>query len=362
MIYMTKSKRARLPERIADASGKKFMTNIRPSIVMQSLAARIALIVFVVLVVLIAQTGAHTAAAQNYPTKTVRYIVPMSAGSGADTIGRIVAAGMAQVFGQQVILDNRTGAAGNLGAELAARAPADGYTLFQASSTHATNVSLYRKLPYDLVKDFAPVTQLASSPSLLVVHPSLPVKSVAELTRLTKARPGEMNYASTGAGSATFLAAELFKDMAGVNITHVPYRGGGEAVTAIIAGEVSVYFAPMASILPYVRQGRVRALAATTSKRLDSFAQLPTLAESGYAGYQAGNWYGIFVPIKTPRDVVSTIRTGAVTAMNEPTTRKRLVDLGYLIAGDQPDEFAAFVKAEIATLGKIIQRTGLKVE
>ena len=302
------------------------------------------------------------AAAQTYPVKTVRYIVPMSAGSGADTIGRIVAAGMTPVFGQQVILDNRTGAAGNLGADIAAKSPADGYTLFQASSTHATNVSLYRKLPYDLVRDFAPVTQLASSPSILVVHPSLPVKTVAELVKLTQSRPGEMNYASTGAGSATFLAAELFKGMAGVNIVHVPYRGGGEAVTAIIAGEVSVYFAPMASILPYIRQGRVRAVAATTQKRLGAFPQLPTLDESGYAGYQAGNWYGIFVPVKTSRDIVTAIRAGAVAAMNEPATHKRLIDLGYLIVGDQPDEFAAFIKTEIASFAKIIQRTGVKVE
>ncbi len=302
------------------------------------------------------------AVAQTYPAKAVRYIVPMSAGSGADTIGRIVATGMAQALGQQVILDNRTGAAGNLGAEIAARSPADGYTLFQASSTHAANATLYRKLPYDLTRDFAAVTQLASSPSLLVVHPSLPVKTVAELVKLTRARPGEMNYASTGAGSATFLAAEMFKHMAGVNIVHVPYRGGGEAVTAIIAGEVSVYFAPMAAILPYQRQGRVRALAATTVKRLDAFAQLPTLAESGYPGYQAGNWYGIMAPAKTSRDIVTAVRAAAIAAMNEPATRKRLVDLGYLIVGDQPDEFAAFIKSEIAMLGKIIAQTGVTVE
>ena len=302
------------------------------------------------------------AGAQSYPSKPVRYLVPMSPGSGADTIGRIVAAGMAQAWGQQVILDNRTGAAGNLGAEVAARSPADGYTIFQASSTHAANATLYRKLPYDLTRDFVAVTQLASSPSLLVVHPSLPVKSVTEFVKLTRARTGELNYASTGAGSATFLAAELFKNMAGVNIVHVPYRGGGEAVTAIIAGEVSVYFAPMAAILPYVRQGRVRMLAATTLKRLDAFAQLPTLSESGYAGYQAGNWYGLLAPAKTGLEIVTAIRNAAVSAMNEPATRRRLVDLGYIIAGDQPEEFAAFIKSEIATLGKIIRQTGLTVD
>ena len=306
--------------------------------------------------------AAFNSSAQPYPSKTVRYIVPMSAGSGADTIGRIVAAGLTQSFGQQVILDNRTGAAGNLGADIAAKSPADGYTLFQVSSTHATNVSLYRNLPYDLVKDFAPVTQLASSPSVLVVHPSLPVKTIADLVTLTKARPGEMNYGSTGAGSATFLAAELFKGMAGVNIVHVPYRGGGEALTAILSGEISVYFAPMAPMLPHIRQGRVRALAATTSKRLDAFPQMPTIAESGYNGYQAGNWYGLVTPAKTPRDIVSAIRTAAVAAINERTTRQRLIDLGYLIVGDQPDEFAVFIKSEITTLGNIIKQTGVTVQ
>ena len=310
---------------------------------------------------MIAGMAGH-AGAQSYPSKPVRYLVPMSPGSGADTIGRIVAAGMAQAWGQQLILDNRTGAAGNLGAEVAARSPADGYTIFQASSTHAANATLYRKLPYDLTRDFVAVTQLASSPSLLVVHPSLPVKSVTEFVKLTRARTGELNYASTGAGSATFLAAELFKNMAGVNIVHVPYRGGGEAVTAIIAGEVSVYFAPMAAILPYVRQGRVRMLAATTLKRLEAFPQLPTLSESGYTGYQAGNWYGLLAPAKTGQEIVTAIRNAAVSAMNEPATRRRLVDLGYIIAGDQPEEFAAFIKSEIATLGKIIRQTGLTVD
>jgi tripartite-type tricarboxylate transporter receptor subunit TctC len=286
----------------------------------------------------------------------------MSAGSGADTIARIVAGGMGTVFGQQVIIDNRTGAAGNIGAEAGAKAPADGYTLFQASSTHAANASLYRNLGYDLVRDFAPVTQLASSPSLAVVHPSLPVKSIAELTRLAKSRPGAINYASTGIGSATWVAGELFKSMAKVDLLHVPYRGGGEAATAIVSGEVSVYFGPMSVILPQVKQGRLRALAVTTLKRLPVVAELPTVAESGYPGYQSGNWYGIVAPVKVPREVVTAVRNAAVQAMNEPAIARRLADLGYVVVGDQPDEFAAFIKSEIATLAKIIQLTGARVE
>ncbi len=296
--------------------------------------------------------------AQSYPARVVRYLVPMSPGSGADTIGRIITAGLTQIFGQQVIVDNRTGAAGNIGAEAAARAPADGYTLFQASSTHAANVSLYRNLPYDLVRDFAPVTQLASSPSVVVVHPSLPVKSIAELVTLAKARPGAINYASTGIGSATWVAGELFKGMAGVNLLHVPYRGGGESLTAVVAGEVSVYFAPLAAALPQIQQRRLRPLAVTTAKRLPLLPEYPTVAEAGYSGYQSGNWYGIVAPAKTPKEIIATIRGAVVTALNDPNVSKRLSDLGYVSVGDQPEEFGAFIKSEIATLARIIQRTG----
>ncbi len=305
---------------------------------------------------------ASVAAAQTYPVKVVRYIVPMSPGSGADTLARIVTGGMGQILGQQVIIDNRTGAAGNIGAEAGAKAAADGYTLFQTSSTLAANVSLYRNLPYDMVRDFAPVTQLASSPSILVVHPSLPVKSVAELVRLARARPGQINYASTGIGSATWVAGELFKSMARVDLLHIPYRGGGEAATAIVSGEVSVYLGPMSVILPQVKQGRLRALAVTTAKRLAVTPELPTIAESGYPEYQAGNWYGIVAPAKTPREIVVQLRNAAVQAMGDPAVNKRLGDLGYVIVGDQPDEFAAFIKSEIATLAKIIQQTGAKAE
>ena len=307
---------------------------------------------------LLACAIAFDAQAQNYPAKVVRYVVPMSPGSGADTIGRIVAGGLAQAFGQQVIIENRTGAAGNIGAEAAARASADGYTLFQVSSSHAANASLYRNLAYDLVRDFAPVTQLASSPSVLVVHPSLPVKSIGELVKLAKTRPGAINYASTGNGSATFLAAELFKAMAAINMVHVPYRGGGEALTAVVAGEVSVYFAPLAVALPQIRQGRLRPLAVTTARRLALLPDYPTVAEMGYAGYQSGNWYGILVPAKTPKEIIAAIHGAAVSVLNDPGIAKRLSDLGYVTVGDQPDEFAAYIKSEIATLAKIIQLTG----
>jgi tripartite-type tricarboxylate transporter receptor subunit TctC len=306
--------------------------------------------------------SATETSAQAYPVKVVRYIVPMGAGSGADTIGRIVAAGLAEVSRQQVIVDNRVGAAGNIGADVAAKAPADGYSLFQVSSTHAINASLYRNLTYDLVRDFAPVTQLAFSPSVVVVHPSVPVKSVPELVRFAKARPGQMNYGSTGPGSATFLAAELFKSMSQVDIVHVPYRSGGEALTGIVAGETSVYFAPLAPTLPFIRQGRVRPLAVTTSQRLVQLPELPTVAEAGYKGYQAGNWYGILVPAKAAREVVAAVRTAVVAGLNEAATRKRLVDLGYIIVGDQPEEFGAFIKSEIGSFAEIIRQSGISAQ
>jgi tripartite-type tricarboxylate transporter receptor subunit TctC len=297
--------------------------------------------------------------AQSYPAKAVRYIVPNSAGSGADTLGRIVAGGLTQLLGQQFIVDNRAGAAGNIGADAVAKAQPDGYTLLQVSMSNAANVSLYRNLPFDLTRDFAAVTQLASSPSALVVHPSLPVKSVADFVRLAKARPGAINYASTGAGSATFVAAELFKGMAAADLQHVPYRGGGEALTAVMSGEVSVYFAPFAVALPHIKQGRVRTLAVTSAKRLPLMPDYPTIAESGYAGYLSGNWYGLMLPVKAPKEIIAAVRSAAIATLSDAAIGKRMSDLGYISVGDQPDEFMAFIKSEIATLGKIMQQTGV---
>ena len=302
------------------------------------------------------------AMAQGYPERLAHYIVPGSPGSGADILGRIVAGGLTQLSGQQVVVENRTGAGGNIGAEIAAKAPADGHTLLQISMTHALNVTLYRKLNYDLLRDFTPVTQIATSPSMLVVHPSLPVKTVAELIRLAKARPGALNYASAGTGTPTFLAAELFKGQARIDMVHVPYKGGGEAMTSVISGETSVYFASAGIVLPFVKQGSLRALAVTTPQRLPFLPQLPTVAESGLPGYQSGNWYGILVPAKTPREMVARIREAMVAALNEPSAKKRLGDIAYVPIGDRPEVFAAFVKSEIADLGKLVQQFKLTAD
>ncbi len=304
---------------------------------------------------------AAPAGAQAFPAKPVRYLIPMSPGSGADTIGRIVAGGMSQALGQQVVIDNRTGASGNIGAELAAKSPPDGYTVFQASMTHAVNATLYTNLTYDLVRDFAAVTLVANSPSMVVVHPSLPVKTLAELVKLAKARPGALNYGSTGAGTATFLAGEMFKSRAGVNLQHVPYRGGGEALIAVVTGEVSVYLGPLATVLPQVQQGKLRGLAVTTLQRLPGLSY-PTVAESGYPGYEAGNWYGLVVPAKAPRETIGVLRNAVLAAYKNPAIAKRTDELGYVQGGNTPEEFAAFIRSEIDKLAKILRQVGAKPE
>ncbi len=305
---------------------------------------------------------AGASGAQNYPAKVVRLLIPFSAGSGSDTIGRIYAGGLAEAFGQQVIVENRAGAAGNIGAEVAARAPADGYTLFLVNMAHAVNVTMYRKLAYDPLRDFAPVSMLATGPAILVVHPSLPVKSVKELVALAKARPGAINHSSAGVGTFTFLAAEMFKRQAGVDMLHVPYRAGGEALTAVISGETSVYFSPAAGALPQVRQGRLRPLAVTSAKRIALMPALPTVAESGYPTFESGNWYGIVVPAKTPRDIIDRVRGASVTVLNNPAISKRLNDLGFVLIGNTPEEFGAYFRSQIDAWGKIVRDLNLKAE
>ena len=223
-------------------------------------------------------------------------------------------------------------------------------------------MSLYQNLRYDLMRDFAPVTLLVLSPSGIIVHPSLPVRSVAELVKLAKARPGVMNYASTGIGSATFLTAELFKGLAGINLQHVPYRGGGEALSSVLTGETSVYFVTLAPALPLVQQGRLRLLAVSTPKRVDILPGYPTVAESGYAGFEAGNWFGIMVPANTPKPIISALRSAAVAALSRPETRKRMSELVYIPVGDEPGTFGEFIKADIEKWRRVIREKGIVAE
>jgi len=303
-----------------------------------------------------------TCFAQGYPSKPVRLLLPFSAGSGSDTIGRIYAGGLGDALGQQIIVENRAGAAGNIGAALAARAPADGYTLLLVNIAHAVNVSMYRKLTYDVQRDFLPVTLIATGPALLVAHPSLPVTSVKALVALAKARPGAIQQASAGVGTFTFLAAELFKRRAAITMLHVPYRSGGEALTSIVSGETSVYFAPVAAALPQVNTARLRALAVTSAKRLPLSATTPTLAESGYPGFEFGNWYGIMAPAKTSREVIDRVHAASVSALNNPGIHKRLLGSGFVPIGNTPEAFAAFFRSEIETWGKIVRELELSAD
>lgn len=313
-------------------------------------------------VLLVGAVACGAAMAQGYPARNVRYLITGSPGSGADTLGRLVADGLAQQFGRQVVAENRPGGGSNIAAEIAARAAPDGHLLFQMTITHAVNVTLYRNLPYDLLRDFAPVTQLATGPAVVVVHPSLPVHSIAELVKLAKARPGAINYASGGTGTFTFLAAELLKGQSGIDLLHVPYRGGGGALNAVIAGEVSVYFAPVGVALPNIQDRRLRALAVTTANRVALMPELPTVAEAGVPRYESGNWYGLLVPAKTPPDTISAIRGAVVAALGNAVTNRRLNDLGYVPIGNTPEAFWAHVRSEIDRLGKIVRAFNLTAE
>ena len=300
--------------------------------------------------------------AQNFPAKPIRYVVAFTAGSGADTLARIVVPGMGQVLGQQVIVDNRGGAAGNIGAEFAARAPADGYTLMQAGMPLAANMSLYKNLSYELSRDFSAVSQLVQSPNMLVVHPSLPAKSVKELIALAKARPGAINYSSSGAGSTIYLSFEFFKGMAGINIVHVPYRGGAEAVTAVVSGETSVSFLPLATALPQARQGRLRALAVSTAKRVPSLPEYPTVAEAGVPGYEFGTWYGVMAPPKLPKPLVSKLHGELVKIVKMNDIRDRIYADGAEPVGSEPEVFRQYLLADLAKWARVVKESGAKLD
>jgi tripartite-type tricarboxylate transporter receptor subunit TctC len=299
--------------------------------------------------------------AGSYPVKTIRLIVASSPGSNPDVLARIVAAGLAPALGQQVIVENRAGAGGNIGAEAAARAPADGYTLFVIHTNHPINTALYPKLAYDIFTDFAPITQLASSAFVLVVHPSLPARSVRELIALAQARPGEITYSSAGTGSGTHLAAEHFNGMVKVKMLHVSYKGGGPALAAIIAGETSVYFTPISTGMPHIRENRLRPLGVTTSKRLPDLPGVPAIAET-VRGYEFTSWAGLMAPVQAPRQVVDIMHKAAVAALKDPETVKRLQAAGFIRIGNSPDDLAAFMRVEVDKYTRLIRAIGLRPE
>jgi tripartite-type tricarboxylate transporter receptor subunit TctC len=300
--------------------------------------------------------------AQQYPSRPIRLVVPFPPGGGTDTMARAIGPKLGEALGQQVVPENRGGAGANIGAEIAAKSAPDGYTLMLATITNAIGASLYTRLNYDLVRDFAPITQLATTPHILVVHPSVPVKSVKEFIAFAKARPGELTYSSSGNGSAAHLAGELFNSLTGVKTVHVPYKGGGPSMIALVGGEVSLAFATMPSAINYVRAGRLRGLAVTTAKRSPSTPELPTIAETGVAGYEAGSWYGLSAPAGTPKDIIGRLNAETIKVVALPDVKERLFNAGFEVVTSSPEQFGEFTRTEIQKWGKLVKAAGLKVD
>ena len=301
--------------------------------------------------------------AQSYPVKPVRLIVPYPPGGGTDIFARMLGAKLGEVLGQQMVIENRAGAAGVLGAEAAAKAPPDGYTLVVGQASNlAINPHMMSKLPYDPVKDFAPITLLAVAPMIVGVNQAAPITSVQELIKLAKARPGTLKYATAGSGSPMHMGGEIFKDVAGVDLLHVPYSGGGPALISLIAGETDIAFDTAASILPQVRAGRIRALAIARASRLAEYPNSPTCAETGLPAYEANAWYSMHAPAGTPPAIIRKINAELVKAMAAPDIVEKLRQLGSDAGGDTPEHFGAFVRAELDKYAKLIKKSGIKVE
>ena len=308
-------------------------------------------------------TGAACALAQaKYPAKPIRIIVPVAPGGGTDFTARLVGLKLAEAWGQTVVVDNRPGAAGNLGVEIAAKAQPDGYTLVMPITSFPINPSLYAKLPFDTVNDLSPIVLAASAPLLLVVNPSVAAKSVSELVALAKAKPGQLNYANSGSGTTAHLAGELFKRIAGVDIVSVAYKGGGPAVIDLIAGQVQMYFSTVPAALPQVKAGKLRALAVTSSKRVPELPDMPTASDSGLPGFEVVGWFGLFAPAGTPKPVIIRLNGEIAKILYIPETRERLSGHGLIPGGGTPEELGAFLKAEIAKWGKVIKEAGIRVE
>lgn len=306
--------------------------------------------------------SAHVSAA-SYPDHPIRLIVPFAAGGGNDTVARLVSQGLAAELGQPVVVDNRPGAGGVVGAEVAARAPADGYTLFLGGvGSHAINPNLHEHLPYDPIKDFAPISLIASAPLILVVHPSVPAHSVQELIALAKAQPGRLNYASNGNGSSSHLAAVMFASLTGVDMVHVPYKGLAPALTDLLSGQVQLMFSSVVAILPHVKAGKLRALAVSSKERLSLLPDLPTVAEAGVPGYQSSSWYGILAPAGTSPAVVTQLNAALVKVIAQPEVRAALAKEGADPVGNSPAAFGAFIAAEKQRLGDLIRHANVPMQ
>ncbi len=303
------------------------------------------------------------ACAQSYPVKPVRLIVPYPPGGGTDIFARILGLKLTETLGQQFVVEQRPGAGGVIGAEVAAKAAPDGYTLLVGQASNlAINVSLMRKLPYDPVKDFAPITLIAASPSLLVVHPSLPVRTVKDLVALAKARSGSINYASAGNGSPGHLAAEYFKTVAKIDLVHIPYKGAVPAMMDVIAGQASLYFTAPIVAQQYVKSGRLRQIAVTTAQRFPLLPDVPAVAEAGYPLYDMTSWWGLLAPTGVARDIVARLHAETIKILDTPEMKERLAGQGAVVVTNTPEQFAAYIKAEIANWSRIVREAGARLE
>jgi len=311
-------------------------------------------------VLMVASAGAGWAQdAASYPAKPIRIIIALAPGGGVDTSGRLLGQKFTDAWGQQVVADNRPGAGGTIATEVVARAAPDGYTLLMASMGHAITPALY-KLSYDTIKDFAPVSLFVQSPSVMAVHPSLPVKSVKELIAFTKARPNEILFSSSGSGSGQHLAMELLNRMAGLQLVHIPYKGTAPSILDLVAGRVSVTSASAISTMPHVRSGRLRALAVSSAKRSPSVPELPTVAEAGVPGFAVDQWYALFAPAGTPKEIVSKLFGEIAKAVAQADTKERLLAMGLDPVGMPPDEFTAYLKTETIKWGKLVREAGIQ--
>jgi tripartite-type tricarboxylate transporter receptor subunit TctC len=305
---------------------------------------------------------AMPATAQDYPSRPVKIVVSYAPGGSNDVVARVVAPELQKELGQSFVVENRAGASGTIGADAVAKSPADGYTLFMGAGAHALAPSLYKKLPYDLVKDFAPVSLAATSTYVLVLNPSVPAKTLPELIALLKSRPGQLNYASAGKGTPLHLAAELFKSKTGTDIVHVPYGGDTPALNDLLAGTVQLSFMSVASTAPQIRAGKLRALAVTSAQRSDALPDLPTLSELGVEGYDVGTWWGLLAPAGTPDAIVGKLNAAMRKAVALPEVKQRFAPLGLDPRSDSPAEFAAFIKAEVARYAAIAKIAGIEPE
>ena len=301
--------------------------------------------------------------AQNYPVKPIRLIIAQAPGSATDVVSRTVGTKLSEALGQSIVVDARPGAGGTLGTEIAAKAPPDGYNLFMANnSTHGANPALYAKLPYDAVKDFAPIIFVAATPYVLSVHPSLPVANLKQLIALAKSRPGQINYASAGNGSTHHLSGELLKTMAGIEIVHIPYKGTTPGIAALLSGEVSIMFNTVTGIQPHVKTGRVKALAVTTPKRSEMMPGVPTMSEAALPGFEMLSWFGLLAPAATPRNVITRVNTETAKVLAMPEIRTALANQGLETRGGTPEQFGDYIKGEIAKITKIAKTAGVKAE